>query len=365
MMNEGGIKMKKLISFIFFFAILLPISACDFKSSANSTSSNESGSDDNSSNDNSIPTIKIDWLTTCYDYSKYFDTESLNKIGFGNVVSAERIVVSTKYNGYTYSYTNANNDKIRVVYSIDNPLKLDDAYVYVEDKYISSTPLLQDGIFYMTINYWKNQHSLLYSNVSTDHAILYKRIRDFLPVEKEDIISWGLSEEKMNLLLQYSEYIPFRDISGISKVTPNPYTYDEYRCTLEPATNNVRIFNQIDYRYYYFRFYEDGTFSFLDKHGKYIVNKNVINEEYYYIEQVEFWYVKKFVEEQVSHYLGRDYTIYNSSQFEAYNSNHNKFKITYDNNSFVYAIITMDRSNDVMTINKVVYGENILYDIES
>lgn len=201
-------------------------------------------------------------------------------------------------------------------------------------------------------------HPLFFENeISNTDSIKYRRIQDFSLVEKKDIIDWGLSDEKMELILTYYKYIPFTEISTIYKENSDSSLYTKYRVTL--LNYNKCLFNNVDNRYYYFQFNNDGTFSFYDNSERYIISNNIVNEKYYYYEQVETYYVTYFTKKVVDRYLNKNSMI-SLESFSLYKNDENKYKLKYSD--LLYSEIRIDKETDIITIEKIIYGENVLYE---
>ena len=338
--------MKKIFYIIMLFASFC-IYACD-----NDSSNKDKG------NSSDIPTINIGG-NTYNDYSKYKDEKALEDVKFGEVVSAEFVGTPTKYNGYWWEYTNEAGDKIHVEYSLENPKEIENIY-YSKFGKNTTTPLMLNGEKYMTVNYWKKLHPLYFDEVPSEDCVLYKRSRDFGVVEKSDIVKFGLTDDQMELILPYYKYIPFKDIRSISEMNTTGYRYTKYYFTLHSTSE--RIFSTTDNRRYYFQFFEDGTFSFYDNSNRYIIDKNEVNEQYYFYEQIEKSYISDFVEKKIREYLNDEEGFFSSKSFSSDSEQYNKYKINYSfDHVNVEAHIVVDIDTDIVHFEKIIYGSNVIY----
>lgn len=338
--------MKKVFYIIMLFASFC-ICACD-----NDNSNKDKG------NSSDVPTINIGG-NTYNDYGKYQDTKALEDVKFGEIVSAEFIETTTKYKGYLWEYTNEIGDKIHVEYSLNNPKKIENIY-YSNFGRNTTTPLMLNGEKHMTINYWKKLHNLYFDEISSENCVLYKRIRDFGVVEKNDIASFGLTDDQMELILPYYEYIPFKDINSISEMNTAGYQYSKYYFLLNSTSE--RIFNTTDNRVFYLQFFQDGTFSFYDNSNRYIINKNEVNEQYYFYEQIEKSYISHFVEKKIKEYLNDEDGFFSSKSFSSDSEQYNKYKMNYSfDNVDVEAYVVIDRDTDIVQFEKITYGSKVIY----
>lgn len=254
--------LKKLI----IFSILFTLISCDY-----STVSSNNSNDTILNNSNSlveIPKIKIGfWKYN--DYSKYIDYETLNIIRFGEVKEAKiRTSQGDPVNaGYSWIYTNENNDKIECMYDSNNPYKIKKIN-YIYDNLIWSREPIYSNDRIISISRWKYEHYMFFKNENFDETIhdsnnLIYEVE--FPNDYQMLIEKDFSEEVASVLSQYKKNFYIEEASVQKAVRSNG---EEYYSLYYGNNNEMSIT------------YLDGVLNFTHSNGYKIIDNNSLNATY-------------------------------------------------------------------------------------
>lgn len=261
-------KNKKILIIIVFLLVVFSCSLMNNDRSNKNTNIFNSSINNSLSDSNVIPTYEIGdgWFKTeYYDYSKYFDKNTLDKIGFGKVVEA-KVVASNGtpiYQGNVWNYTDDLQNEIRVYYSVDNPYIIECAYYIFNEYVFIESPLYYKHELYINIDSWKTQFNLYFDNYESNDFKIEKNIYKYSEVSVEYIKKFGFTDEQSLLLKEYDSIIPFEYVDKFVK--QNDY-YSVYLFTGLDCYSNVSK----NYGKLYFK---NNTIDFIDNSGNYIINQ--------------------------------------------------------------------------------------------
>lgn len=295
----------------------------------------------------------------CYDYTKYHDEDALLDISFDNITDYIMLDRNGSLAGYKWYYVNEDGFKILVEYDTNNPKCIKNAYFDGYEK----LPLIKDGVRYMNVYQYIKLHDYIFDyDITNKDCIEYNRIRDFSEVDATFFNKFGISSDKVSKIINFSKYIPLSEINSMEAANAK---YTKFKISFK---RTERLFTDVapGYKYYYLEFNDNGTIDFYANADEIIIDDDIINENHYYIEQVNVIYINRIFINILEKHTGEDI---NDSDFSTkYKFTKGKEYITFkreylasESNKIETYMNVVFNSDDTIKVLDVFYGENNIY----